>query len=348
MSASLALAARTSRCPIGPCMTVALAIVLGACASSPPAPVEHRTRSGAEAVPAAQRPAPTPAQAPVAPKPPAGPRPAAAAAPEPTVAQSAPVRASGIEVRPLAPPVVAAPASSPGVRREPKGTKRPFSDSALAELKAADAASRTDGKADSPGRTESSRADPPLTPAASPPAGAPAQAAASASSSVKPAPLPPPGPAVVKPVPAAQPAAPGVAPPAQASAPSATSAADGATDFAWPTKGKVTQSFGEAKNTGISIAAATGEAVQAAADGKVIFSGQGPRGYGNLIIVKHDADTLSVYGHNRTLLVKEGQSVRKGQRIGEAGENGGDHPRFLFEIRKAGKPVDPLKFLPSR
>jgi lipoprotein NlpD len=110
----------------------------------------------------------------------------------------------------------------------------------------------------------------------------------------------------------------------------------------------VIQGFGESRSTGIAIAAAPGDPVTAAGDGKVIFSGQGPRGYGNLIIVKHDADTLSVYAHGRTLLVKEGQSVRRGQKIAEAGDSGADKPKLLFEIRKGGKPVDPLKLLPSR
>jgi lipoprotein NlpD len=124
--------------------------------------------------------------------------------------------------------------------------------------------------------------------------------------------------------------------------------ADAPGEFAWPAKGKVIQGFGEARSTGIAIAAAPGDPVSAAADGKVIFSGQGPRGYGNLIIVKHDADTLSVYAHGRTLLVKEGQTVRKGQKIAEAGDSGADKPKLLFEIRKGGKPVDPLKLLPSK
>lgn len=99
---------------------------------------------------------------------------------------------------------------------------------------------------------------------------------------------------------------------------------------------------------GISIAGNLGEPISAAADGRVIFSGNGPRGYGNLVIVKHDADTLSVYAHNRTLLVKEGETVTRGQRIAELGDSGTDRPKLHFEIRKSGKPVDPQKFLPAR
>jgi lipoprotein NlpD len=86
----------------------------------------------------------------------------------------------------------------------------------------------------------------------------------------------------------------------------------------------------------------------AAAEGRVIFSGSGPRGYGNLIIVKHPNDLLSVYAHNRKLLVKEGQNVARGERIAELGDTGGNTPRLHFEIRRQGKPVDPTPYLPRR
>jgi len=99
---------------------------------------------------------------------------------------------------------------------------------------------------------------------------------------------------------------------------------------------------------GVSIAGAPGDPINAAADGKVIFSGVGPRGYGNLIIVRHDADTLSVYAHNRALLVKDGDQVQRGQKIAELGDSGADRPKLHFEILKAGKPVDPTKLLPAR
>jgi lipoprotein NlpD len=88
--------------------------------------------------------------------------------------------------------------------------------------------------------------------------------------------------------------------------------------------------------------------VVAAADGRVIFSGNGPRGYGNLVIVKHANELLSVYAHNRTLAVKEGQSVKRGQKIAELGDSGTTSPRLHFEIRQQGKPVDPARFLPKR
>jgi lipoprotein NlpD len=91
-----------------------------------------------------------------------------------------------------------------------------------------------------------------------------------------------------------------------------------------------------------------GDPVLAAAEGRVIFSGQGPKGYGNLLIVKHDEQLLSVYGHNRALLVKEGEQVRRGQQIAELGNSDSDRPRLRFEIRRDGRPVDPVRFLPPR
>ena len=158
------------------------------------------------------------------------------------------------------------------------------------------------------------------------------------------------------PAPEPQPAAPAAAP-ASPSAPAPVAsvspraeprAAATAAEFDWPARGKVIQGFAEPRSMGIWIDGKPGDPVTAAADGKVIFSGVGPRGYGNLLIVKHDADTLSVYAHNRALLVKEGQSVRRGQRIAELGDSGTDRPKLHFEIRKDGKPVDPQKLLPPR
>ena len=107
------------------------------------------------------------------------------------------------------------------------------------------------------------------------------------------------------------------------------------------------QSFAESSK-GIALGGSAGDPVVAAADGKVIFSGNGPRGYGNLVIVKHSNDLLSVYAHNRSLAVKEGQSVKRGQKLAELGETGGTTPRLHFEIRQQGKPVDPAAFLPKR
>jgi len=155
-----------------------------------------------------------------------------------------------------------------------------------------------------------------------------------------------PGPVAVAPPSVAVPAP---APPAlpQSAAPAPADSTSGG-DFVWPAVGQVTQGFSEPRNMGITIAGKPGEPIVAAADGRVIFSGPGPRGYGNLVILKHSNETLSVYGHNRTLLVKEGQNVKRGQRIAELGSSGADSPQLRFEIRKDGKPVDPRKYLPPR
>lgn len=127
-----------------------------------------------------------------------------------------------------------------------------------------------------------------------------------------------------------------------------SSGAPSARGFIWPASGPVIQGFSEPRSMGVSIAGKPGDPVVAAADGRVIFSGPGPRGYGNLLIVKHDDDTLSVYAHNRALLVKEGANVKRGQRIAELGDSGADRPKLHFEIRRQGKPVDPTAYLPSR
>jgi lipoprotein NlpD len=149
------------------------------------------------------------------------------------------------------------------------------------------------------------------------------------------------------PVPAPAPAA--AAPePKTAEPKSAEPAAVSSSGFAWPARGRVVQGFSAPRSMGISIAGSPGDPVSAAADGRVIFSGPGPRGYGNLVIVKHDDETLSVYAHNRALSVKEGQSVKRGQKVAELGSSGTDAPKLHFEIRKSGKPVDPQKLLPPR
>ena len=106
--------------------------------------------------------------------------------------------------------------------------------------------------------------------------------------------------------------------------------------------------FDEAKNKGVDLAGKVGDAVLAAADGKVVYAGAGLRGYGNLIILKHNNTYLSAYAHNQVLLVKEDQAVRKGQKIAEMGSSDADRVKLHFEIRRQGKPVDPAKYLPAR
>jgi lipoprotein NlpD len=111
-----------------------------------------------------------------------------------------------------------------------------------------------------------------------------------------------------------------------------------------PAKGKVTSEFNET-NKGIDIAGKVGESILAASDGKVVYAGNSLRGYGNLVIVKHDNTYLTAYAHNSKLLVKEGDSVRKGQKIAEMGDTDTNSPKLHFELRVNGKPVNPTPYL---
>jgi lipoprotein NlpD len=113
-----------------------------------------------------------------------------------------------------------------------------------------------------------------------------------------------------------------------------------------PATGKVIGEFSESANKGINIAGKLGQAVVASAAGKVVYSGSGLRGYGKLVIIKHNKTYLSAYAHNDQILVKEGQSVTKGQKIAEMGNTDADQVKLHFEIRKFGKPVDPSRYLP--
>ena len=116
----------------------------------------------------------------------------------------------------------------------------------------------------------------------------------------------------------------------------------------WPANGAVIGQFSESGAKGVAIGGKAGDAVVAAGDGKVVYAGTGLRGYGQLIIVKHNATFLSAYAHNQKLLVKEGQTVSKGQKIAEMGNTDADQVKLHFEIRRQGKPVDPVKYLPQR
>jgi lipoprotein NlpD len=118
--------------------------------------------------------------------------------------------------------------------------------------------------------------------------------------------------------------------------------------FIWPARGPVIGTFDDAKNKGLNIGGAAGDTVSASADGRVVYSGNGLRGYGNLIIIKHDATFLTAYAHNRALMVKEGDAVTKGQKIAEMGNSDSDRVMLHFEVRRQGKPVDPLKYLPPQ
>jgi lipoprotein NlpD len=123
-----------------------------------------------------------------------------------------------------------------------------------------------------------------------------------------------------------------------------------ASGWAWPTNGILIAKFSSngSLNKGIDIAGDLGQPVLAASDGSVVYAGSGLRGYGELLIIKHSDTYVSAYGHNRRLLVREGQQVKAGQTIAEMGSTGADRVKLHFEIRRQGKPVDPLEFLPRR
>ena len=119
--------------------------------------------------------------------------------------------------------------------------------------------------------------------------------------------------------------------------------------WSWPAQGAVVTAFDDSRNMkGLAIAGKVGEPVVAAADGRVVYAGSGLRGYGNLIIVKHNALYLSAYAHNQTLLVKEDQQVKRGQKIAEMGSTDAERVQLHFEIRRQGKPIDPSRMLPAR
>ena len=119
-------------------------------------------------------------------------------------------------------------------------------------------------------------------------------------------------------------------------------------EWLWPTQGRILGGFSEATGSkGLDIAGKAGQPIYAAAAGKVVYSGSGLRGYGNMVIIKHNASYLSAYAHNQKVLVKEGQSVTRGQKIALMGDSDADQVKLHFEIRLMGKPVDPLKYLPE-
>lgn len=239
--------------------------------------------------------------------------------------ESRPLEGS-VQSRPLEPPPAdarAAPSSAgapaapaPGatlgvVKSEPRAFKLPYSEENLALVQ----------------RGEAPRVE---APAAAP--------------SVTPAPAVPPKPEPPKPDASAS--APPVAP---ADAPRTRPDANDRdrVDWLWPAAGRVVEKF-EGNNKGVDISAKVGEPVTAAAPGRVMYAGSGLRGYGQLIIIKHNETYLSAYAHNSRLLVKEGQSVTRGQKIAEVGQTDADRPKLHFEIRRAGRPVDPLDYLPPR
>jgi lipoprotein NlpD len=161
----------------------------------------------------------------------------------------------------------------------------------------------------------------------------PAAASASAAST--------PAPTVVAAAPAPAPLLPVAPPPVSREG-------DDDVNWSWPAAGSVFASFEEGKAKGLVISGKAGDPVLAAADGRVVYAGSGLRGYGNLVILKHNNTYLTAYAHNQTLLVKEDQAVRRGQKIAEMGSSDAERVQLHFEIRKQGKPIDPAKLLPPR
>jgi lipoprotein NlpD len=138
-------------------------------------------------------------------------------------------------------------------------------------------------------------------------------------------------------------------PAASAPLPPASSPSDEDIGWIWPVTGganAIVARFDEVSNKGLGISGKLGDPILAAGDGRVVYAGAGLRGYGNLVILKHNNTYLTAYAHNQTLLVKEDQTVRKGQKIAEMGNSDSDRVKLHFEIRRQGKPVDPLRFLP--
>ena len=144
------------------------------------------------------------------------------------------------------------------------------------------------------------------------------------------------------------PAAAGPASAAPTSPVPAAREADDDVSWAWPAAGAVVNVFDDNKSKGLAIAGKPGDPVNAAADGRVVYAGSGLRGYGNLVIVKHNATYLTAYAHNQALLVKEDQVVRRGQKIAEMGSSDAERVQLHFEIRRLGKPIDPARLLPPR
>lgn len=170
-----------------------------------------------------------------------------------------------------------------------------------------------------------------------------ATASAPASAPVtSPAPGPAPTASPAPSAPMAQPA------PVAAERPAPARQGDDELQWQWPAAGPVATGFEEGRSKGVAITGRAGEPVLAAADGRVVYAGSGLRGYGNLVIVKHNTSYLSAYAHNQTLLVKEEQVVRKGQKIAEMGSSDADRVQLHFEVRRLGVPIDPMRVLPQR
>ena len=243
----------------------------------------------------------------------------------PAIGESKPPSAAPANVTPPSPPPSSVAAAEGTLKTSPKAVKMPYSEQAVRELElAASAGPPPRNAAAAPSTAPETKAEPRT-------AGAPAA----------------PNVAMANPAPAKS------YPPPPSSSGNATSPSPGAglsddqLEWAWPAKGKIVSGFSETANLkGIDIAGTAGEPVRASAPGRVVYAGNGLRGYGKLIIIKHNNTYLSAYAHNSEILVKEGQQVTRGQKIAEMGNTDADQVKLHFEIRRHGKPMDPTKFLP--
>lgn len=311
-------------------IVLVLAVSLGACARRTAAPITDRKPTPPIAGPIGTPKPPPPSQAePV---------------PAPDVQQ--------VEVKPIAPPVTVetrpiearpiGPSSRPGevakpvppaatartdVKSEPRAFKAPYTEQNAAMVQRGEDPARVTPK---PGADAAAKPAAPATTEAKPPATADAKPPAAPEGGTASPPSGVPGP-VARADPQPKPRA----------------AEPDRVDWAWPATGRVVEKF-EGNNKGLGIAGRTGEPVLAAGDGRVVYSGSGLRGYGQLVIIKHNDTFISAYAHNSRILVKEGQQVTKGQKIAEMGSSDADRTKLHFEIRRAGKPVDPLAHLPER
>ncbi|HSD39706.1 MAG TPA: peptidoglycan DD-metalloendopeptidase family protein [Rhodocyclaceae bacterium] len=226
----------------------------------------------------------------------------------PTATQSSSAAGSAASALPAAGSTTSANAA--GIVSEPRGGRVPYSDKAWKDLQAA-ALAQSEPKAAPTSSSAPVTEVKPVVGSASAPLPAPANSA----------------PAAVD---------------------NATKTSDDGIEWSWPSVGKVIGTFNDSSNKGVDIAGAIGDPVVAAASGKVIYAGSALRGYGNLVIIQHAAQYTSVYAHNKEILVKENQSVQKGQKVAVMGDSDADRPKLHFEVRKQGKPADPLKYLPTR
>jgi lipoprotein NlpD len=246
---------------------------------------------------------------------PPGEAPASGAGPASAPLVSAPPVTDARPVAP-APATVARPSGERGntdtYKAQPKAIKLPYSEAALAQLQAS---------------APKPELNPPPAPAAA--AGVPPTASA--------APLPSATPPVTAPPPPSSPLPP----------PAAADSGDDRVDWGWPVRGRIISGYSESASLkGIDIGGAAGVPIVASAPGRVVYAGSGLRGYGKLVIVKHNKTYLSAYAHLDQISIREGQNVTRGQELGKMGNTDADQVKLHFEIRALGKPVDPLRYLP--